>query len=73
MIESPTVTGLVFLAIGILIMVGAALNWGLVSRPGKLLNRLFGDTIARVIYFGAGIFLFIVGVGRLIGANWFGS
>jgi hypothetical protein len=52
-------------------MVGAALNWSIVSRPGKLLNRIFGDTVARVIYFGAGIFLFVVGIGRLIGANWF--
>jgi hypothetical protein len=71
MIASTTVTGLVFLAIGLLIMLGAALNWSIVSRPGKLLNRMLGDTIARVIYFGAGIFLFLVGVGRLIGANWF--
>ena len=71
MILNSTITALIFLAMGILIMVGAALNWGIVSRPGKLLNRLFGDTVARVVYFGAGIFLFLVGIGRLIGANWF--
>jgi hypothetical protein len=71
MIVNPTITGLIFLGMGVLIMVGASLNWGIVSRPGKLLNRLFGDTVARVIYFGVGIFLFIVGIGRLIGANWF--
>lgn len=51
-------------------MVGAALNWGIVSRPGKLLNRIFGDTTARIIYFVSGVFLFVIGVGRLIGANW---
>lgn len=68
--EDPTFTGFLLVGIGILIMVGAALNWGIVSRPGKLLNRIFGDTVARVIYFVAGIFLFVVGVGRLIGANW---
>ena len=66
-----TLLGMIFLGMGALIMVGAALNWGIVSRPGKLLNRIFGDTAARVIYFAAGIFLFVVGVGRLIGANWF--
>ena len=66
-----SLTGLIFLAMGILIMVGAALNWGIVTRPGKLLNRIFGDTVARIIYFVAGIFLFVVGIGRLIGANWF--
>ena len=69
--ENPTVVGLLFVAIGVLTMVGAALNWGIVSRSGKLFNRIFGDTVARIIYFGAGIFLFIVGIGRLIGANWF--
>lgn len=68
--EDPTFTGFLFVGIGILLMVGAALNWGIVSRPGKLLNRFFGDTVARIIYFVAGIFLFVVGVGRLIGANW---
>jgi di/tricarboxylate transporter len=66
-----TWTGLIFLAIGVLTMVGAALNWGIVTRPGKLLNRIFGDTVARIIYFVAGVFLFVVGIGRLIGANWF--
>jgi hypothetical protein len=70
MMENPAVIGLIFLAIGVVIMLGAALNWGIVSRPGKLLNRIFGDTVARVIYFGVGIFLFIVGIGRLIGASW---
>lgn len=71
MIVNSTITGLIFLAMGILIMVGAALNWGIVSRPGKLLNRIFGDMVARTIYFISGIFLFFVGIGRLIGADWF--
>lgn len=68
---TATLTATIFVAMGVLIMLGAALNWGIVSRPGKLLNLLFGDTVARVIYFIAGIFLFVVGIGRLIGANWF--
>jgi hypothetical protein len=70
MIVHPFVTGLIFVGMGILIMIGAALNWGIVSRPGKLLNRIFGDLVARIIYFISGIFLFAVGLGRLIGANW---
>jgi uncharacterized membrane protein YuzA (DUF378 family) len=69
--ENPTVVGILFVAIGVLTMVGAALNWGIVSRPGKLFNRIFGDMVARIIYFVTGIFLFVVGIGRLIGANWF--
>jgi len=71
MIIHPSVIGLIFVGMGILIMAGAALDWGIVSRPGKLLNRIFGDLVARIIYFISGIFLFAVGVGRLIGANWF--
>lgn len=69
MIVNSGVTALIFLAMDIVIVVGAALNWGIVSRSGKLLNRIFGDIIARVIYFGAGLFLFLVGIGRLIGPN----
>jgi hypothetical protein len=69
--EDPTILGLIFIAIGVLTMVGAALNWRIVSHSGKLLNRILGDNVARVIYFAAGIFLLVVGVGRLIGANWF--
>jgi hypothetical protein len=71
MIINQTVTALIFVAMGVLIMVGAALDWGIVSRPGKLLNRIFGDLVARIIYFISGIFLFAVGLERLIGANWF--
>lgn len=67
---NSTLTSLLFVAIGVLIMVGAALDWGIVSRPGKLLNRIFGDTVARILYFAAGIFLFVIGIGRPIGANW---
>ena len=71
MTENPTFVGFLFVTIGVVIMLGAAMNWAIVSRPGKLLNRIFGDTIARMLYFVAGIFLFVAGVGRLIGANWF--
>ena len=71
MIENAAMTGLIFVAIGVITMVGAVFNWGIVSRPGKLFNRIFGDTVARVIYFIVGIFLFVVGIGRMIGANWF--
>ena len=40
------------------------------THPGKLFNRLFGDTIARVIYFGVGILLFVKGIELAIGADW---
>ena len=40
-------------------------------RSGKLLNIVLGDKIARVIYFGVGVFLFAKGVEMMIGAHWF--
>ena len=67
---SPTVSGYILSAIGVLAMLGAALNWRLVTRSGKLLNRLLGDTIARIIYFGVGVVLFVKGIELAIGANW---
>ena len=71
MIVNTTVTGSIFIAMGVITMLGSTLNWRIVSRPGKLFNLIFGDAAARVIYFIAGIFLFVVGIGKLIGAIWF--
>ena len=68
---SSNVTGILLIAVGVLLMLGAAFNWRIVTRSRRLFNRLFGDTLARVIYFVAGIFIFIMGIGRLIGVNWF--
>ena len=62
--------GLILITVGILSMLGAALNWRFVTRSGKLLNMVLGDTIARVIYFGVGIFVFIKGIELAIGAHW---
>jgi len=56
---------------GLLAMLGAALNWRIVSRSGKLLNMVLGDTIARVIYFLVGVIIFVLGLERFLGANWF--
>ena len=63
--------GLILILVGILAMLGAALHWRIITRPGKLFNLLLGDTVARVVYFGVGVFLFIKGIGFLIGADWF--
>lgn len=71
MAMSTTVTGLILIFVGTLAMLGAALNWRIVAGSGKLLNRLLGDTVARVIYFLIGLVVFVLGVGQLIGANWF--
>jgi hypothetical protein len=63
--------GLILIVFGVLTMLGSALNWRFVTRSGKLFNMIFGDTVAQVIYFSVGIFLFVKGIEFLIGANWF--
>ena len=68
---NPTLSGSLLIVFGLLAMVGAALNWHFISRSRKLVNLVFGETVARIIYFLAGVLLFIVGIERLIGANWF--
>lgn len=69
---SDTTTGLILALLGVLSMIGAAQNWRIVTHPGKLLNRLFGDRIARVIYAAVGLFIFVLGLGQIFGLNWLG-
>ena len=67
---SSTVAGLILVVCGVFAMLGAALNWRIVTHSGKLFNMILGDRVARVIYFGVGIFVFVKGVEIIIGANW---
>ena len=67
---TSTVVGLIMIASGVFAMLGSALNWRLVTGSGKLLNMLLGDTAARVIYFLAGVILFVLGVGEITDASW---
>jgi len=68
---NSTGSGIILIVFGLLAMIGAALNWLFISRSRKLVNLLFGETVARIIYFVTSVLLFIVGIERLIGANWF--
>ena len=67
----PTITGYLMIVLGFLVMLGSALNWRIISRSGKLLNLLLGDTVARVIYFILGLVFFAMGISQLTGINWF--
>jgi hypothetical protein len=62
--------GLLLVVVGALAMLGAVLNWRIVTRSGKLLNMMLGDTLARILYFGLGVFLFLKGIEIMIGADW---
>jgi hypothetical protein len=62
--NDPVFIGFMMIAIGILAVIGAALNWRIVSHSGKLLNRIFGDKIARAVYAAVGFVLIILGASR---------
>jgi len=68
-VMNTTITGFALIGVGALTMICAALNWRIVSRPGKLLNRVLGDSMARLLYFIGGGFVFLMGIGKLIGMN----
>ena len=65
------VTGYLMIVLGILVMLGSALNWRIISRSGKLLNMLLGDTVARVIYFIVGVVFVFLGINQLTDFNLF--
>ena len=60
--DAPVV---LLIVIGLLAVIGAALNWRIVSHSGKLFNRILGDTAARAIYAAVGIVLILLGAMRL--------
>ena len=57
--------GFVLIFVGLLAVLGAVLNWRIVSHSGKLFNRLLGDTAARAIYAAVGVVLIVLGTMRL--------
>ena len=67
---TPSVPGILLIAIGALAMLGAVFNWWIITRSRRLFNMLLGDKAARVIYFIVGTLLFIRGIGQLLGKNW---
>ena len=59
---TDTTLGIVLVLIGLLAVIGSALNWHIVTHSGKLLNLIFGDMIARTIYIV--IVILLIGVQR---------
>jgi hypothetical protein len=69
---STTVSGIVLVLAGLLALIGAILNWSIIMRPGKLFNRLVGETVARPIYIAVGFVLIVLGILRFAGISLFG-
>jgi hypothetical protein len=70
---TDTTAGLILALLGVFAMVGSSLNWRIVTHSGKLFNMLFGDRIARIIYFAVGLFIFVLGMGQIFGLHWLES
>jgi len=68
---NTTISGFLMMTFGLIAMLGAAMNWRIVSRSGKFLNIIFGDTVARGFYFLVGVLIFVLGLEQFLGANWF--
>ena len=67
---NSTVSGVVLILLGLLTMLGAALNWWIIMRSSRLFNRLVGEEVARPIYIAIGLVLFVLGIGRLVEISW---
>jgi hypothetical protein len=64
--NETVVPGLILVAIGVVTIIGAALDWRIVNHSDKLLNRIFGDMVARAIYGAVGTVLIVLRIGRLV-------
>ena len=64
--NETVVPGLILVAIGVVTIICATLDWRIVNRSGKLLNRIFGDMVARAIYGAVGTVLIVLRIGRLV-------
>lgn len=62
-----TGSALIVIGLGILIFVGALLNWRILMNPGKLIPRLFGPTGAKIFLFIIGLALIVFGVSLMLG------
>ncbi len=67
-----TIAGSVLVAAGLFCVIGTALNWNIIMRPGKLFNRLAGEGVARVVYIAIGFVLIVLGALRFGGTSLFG-
>jgi len=64
---SDTTSGIVLILLGLMSVIGSILNWRFVTRSGKLLNLLLGDTVARIIYVVIGVVVTLLGIAILTG------
>ena len=57
----------IFILLGLVFVLGSLFNWRILMNPGKLLNRLMGQKVGRLVYLAAGIIFLLVGIGLITG------
>jgi hypothetical protein len=62
--------GYLLVALGILMLLGAGLNWRIISRLGRVLNLLLSSKDVRAIDSFLGDLFFAMGISQLTGINW---
>jgi len=59
--------GVIVCLTGGVMILGAVLNWGIIMSPGKLIPRLLGPAVSRIVFVIAGIALIGLGAGIMLG------
>ncbi len=59
--------GVIVCLTGGVMILGAILNWGIVMSSGKLIPRLLGPAVSRVVFVIIGLGLIGLGTGIILG------
>ena len=58
------------IVLGLVVLLGAILNWQFILRPDRLVNRLMGPVVTRIVTSIVGLILLGLGIGLMLG--WIG-
>jgi hypothetical protein len=61
------IDGILLVVVGLLVFLGAVLEWRIVMNPDKLLTRWLGPAVSRILYMSIGVALFVLGILRISG------
>jgi len=65
-----SIEAILAIVLGLVVLLGAILNWQFILRPDRLLNRLMGPVVTRIVTFIVGLILLGLGIGLMLG--WIG-
>jgi threonine/homoserine/homoserine lactone efflux protein len=65
-----SIEAILAVVLGLVILLGAILNWQFILRPDRLVNRLMGPVVTRIVVFIIGLILLGLGIGLILG--WIG-